>query len=153
MNTWAAAWDGGWQEAIGLRAGSLAHQDKMAVSLIKTIAIYAMKTQVCTFEGTKRHPFCYVRHTWAKAMQYNHTYEHQWNWCGRWHTQHLTTLSVSVKVSSTWSYSALGNCNGSLVVSMSKAQMRGSARCSKSGLCSRTTFPPYVHSNAVWLNL
>ena len=46
------------------------------------------------------------------------------------------------RMARTWSYSALGNCSGSLVVSMSKAQMRGSARCSRSGRGSRLTLPP-----------
>ena len=41
----------------------------------------------------------------------------------------------------TWSCSALGNCRGSLVVSMSKAQIRGSALCSRSSLRSRVTLP------------
>ena len=51
-------------------------------------------------------------------------------------------LRTGLGVQPTWSYSALGNCNGSLVVSMSKAQMRGSALANRSGLCSNTTCPP-----------
>ena len=43
----------------------------------------------------------------------------------------------------TWSYSALGNCRGCLVVSMSHAQMRGSARCSRSARRSRLVSPSY----------
>ena len=39
-----------------------------------------------------------------------------------------TCLSIMYEIMKTWSYSALGNCSGSLVVSMSQAQMRGSAR-------------------------
>ncbi len=41
----------------------------------------------------------------------------------------------------TWSCSAFGNCRGSLVVSISKAQILGSARWIKSGLCSRQILP------------
>ena len=41
----------------------------------------------------------------------------------------------------TWSYSAFGNCRGSLVVSMSNAQIRGSARFNRSARRSMEMLP------------